>query len=128
MTNYKVLSIRQPWAALIVRGIKPVDNRTWRTDYRGIVLIHAAQAYDHDNSDPVIERLYNIDPDALDYGAVIGMAYLADIVTQHRSPFFKGPYGWVFSQPRPVKPVPMRGYVRLFNARLPKPLRPARRQ
>ena len=37
----KALSVRQPWAELIVAGLKDVENRTWRTDYRGPVLIHA---------------------------------------------------------------------------------------
>ena len=37
----KALSIRQPWAELIVAGLKDIENRTWRTDYRGPVLIHA---------------------------------------------------------------------------------------
>lgn len=37
----KTLSIRQPWANLIVHGIKDVENRTWRTNYRGRVLVHA---------------------------------------------------------------------------------------
>jgi hypothetical protein len=35
------LSIRQPWAWLIVQGHKPIENRTWPTTYRGPLLIHA---------------------------------------------------------------------------------------
>ncbi|MCB2188832.1 MAG: ASCH domain-containing protein [Deltaproteobacteria bacterium] len=38
----KCLSIRQPWASLIVAGMKDVENRSWATKYRGPVLIHAA--------------------------------------------------------------------------------------
>jgi hypothetical protein len=34
----KIISIRQPWASLIVSGLKDVENRTWRTRYRGRVL------------------------------------------------------------------------------------------
>lgn len=37
----KVLSIRQPWAWLICAGYKDVENRDWRTNYRGRILIHA---------------------------------------------------------------------------------------
>jgi hypothetical protein len=40
----KILSVRQPWAALIVSGHKDIENRTWSTRYRGPVLIHASQA------------------------------------------------------------------------------------
>lgn len=34
----KALTIKQPWASLIVHGIKDIENRTWRTDYRGPVI------------------------------------------------------------------------------------------
>lgn len=37
-----VLSIKQPHATLICAGIKTVENRTWKTDYRGKILIHAS--------------------------------------------------------------------------------------
>jgi hypothetical protein len=38
----KTLSIRQPYASLICRGIKTIENRTWDTTYRGKLLIHAS--------------------------------------------------------------------------------------
>lgn len=38
----KALSIKQPFAALIVHGIKDIENRTWKTNYRGKIYIHAS--------------------------------------------------------------------------------------
>jgi hypothetical protein len=38
----RALTIRQPWAWLIVHGHKDLENRTWCTSYRGPLLIHAA--------------------------------------------------------------------------------------
>lgn len=38
----KALSIKQPWASLIAHGIKDIENRNWKTNFRGTVLIHAA--------------------------------------------------------------------------------------
>jgi len=38
----KVLTIKQPWAALIARGLKPIENRTWSTNYRGPLAIHVS--------------------------------------------------------------------------------------
>lgn len=46
----KVISIKQPWASLIVEsndfepgfGIKPIENRTWPTKFTGRVLVHAS--------------------------------------------------------------------------------------
>lgn len=42
----KILAVRQPWASLLVLGIKPVENRSKGTDYRGDVAILAAQKID----------------------------------------------------------------------------------
>jgi hypothetical protein len=113
--TYKVLTIRQPWASLIVWGVKPVENRSWITNHRGALLIHAGMKYERD---PELERKYQFGPDDLDYGAVIGIVELADIVEQHRSPFFKGPFGWVLRNARGIDPIPMKGKLGLFNARL----------
>ncbi len=38
------LSLRQPWAWLVVSGHKDVENRVWRAAYRGPLLIHAGKA------------------------------------------------------------------------------------
>lgn len=35
----KAITIRQPWASLIVHGIKDIENRSWQTNFRGRVLI-----------------------------------------------------------------------------------------
>jgi hypothetical protein len=38
--NAKAISIRQPWAYLIAADRKPIENRSWKTNFRGRVLIH----------------------------------------------------------------------------------------
>lgn len=38
----KALSIKQPWASLIAHGIKDIENRTWKTNFRGRIFIHAS--------------------------------------------------------------------------------------
>lgn len=38
----KALSIKQPWASLIAHGIKDIENRTWKTKFRGRIYIHAS--------------------------------------------------------------------------------------
>jgi len=40
----KVLSVQQPWASLIVAGIKSIENRTWQPrELPGRILIHASK-------------------------------------------------------------------------------------
>ena len=38
----KAITIKQPWASLIATGLKDIVNRSWKTNYRGRVLVHAA--------------------------------------------------------------------------------------
>lgn len=40
------LSVKQPWAALIVAGLKSIEVRGWATDRRGRILIHASKVAD----------------------------------------------------------------------------------
>lgn len=42
----KVLTIKQPFASLIAEGIKEYEFRTWKTKYRGELLIHAGKSID----------------------------------------------------------------------------------
>ncbi|HEY3390117.1 MAG TPA: hypothetical protein VGK38_11135 [Prolixibacteraceae bacterium] len=43
----KAISIRQPWAYLIGIGLKDIENRTWKTKFRGRVLIHVGAINAH---------------------------------------------------------------------------------
>lgn len=112
----KALSIRQPWAWLIVAGIKPVENRTWRTHYRGPLVIHAGK---HPASETIerIERRFgvSIPREQLQFGGIVGVVELVDVVTTSHSSFYTGPYGWVLQNPRCVKFVPWRGQQGLFD-------------
>ena len=42
----KVLTLKQPWATLVAEGIKKYEFRTWKTKYRGKILIHAGTGID----------------------------------------------------------------------------------
>ena len=42
----KAITVKNPWANLICKGIKDIENRTWKTKYRGKILIHAAKSID----------------------------------------------------------------------------------
>ena len=44
----RAITVRQPWAHLIVTGAKLVEHRSWRTHHRGALLIHAGQEIDQD--------------------------------------------------------------------------------
>lgn len=42
----KALTVKQPWATLISEGIKKYEFRSWKTNYRGKILIHAGAGID----------------------------------------------------------------------------------
>lgn len=108
----RALTIRQPWAWAAVYAGKDVENRRWKTAYRGALLIHAAK-----HADPAgatTRLLWTMaDPEAFGQpraafearGAVIGMVYLADILTDSTSRWAQpGCYHWVLEFPSPVEP------------------------
>jgi len=59
----KALSVRQPYASLICYGVKTVENRTWKTDYRGRMLIHASgkhlSFYANEIPDSFLDKWYD---------------------------------------------------------------------
>ena len=71
----KVLTIKQPWASLIIEGYKKYEFRSWKTNYRGKILIHAGMSIEKD----MLERFKDYD---LNYtaGAIIGEAELVDCI------------------------------------------------
>ena len=42
----KVITLKQPWATLVAEGIKEYEFRSWKTNYRGKLLIHAGAGID----------------------------------------------------------------------------------
>ena len=90
----KALSIRQPWAWLIVHGGKDIENRSWHTKFRGRFLVHAAKGMTSDEFTQAL--LYCVDhgltlPDRNDmqHGGIIGSVELVDSLDTSSSPWYK---------------------------------------
>lgn len=139
----KALSIRQPWAWAIVHAGKDIENRDWPTRYRGPIAIHAAKGmtkaeYDDANSfigtvlptpsNEWLTRWHGVcaAPYRLDRGGIIGVAEIADCVTDSESPWFFGRYGFVLRNMRPVPFIPVKGALGLFDWRANPEAREAR--
>lgn len=79
----KAITICQPWAWMIAAGHKGVENRTWSTDYRGPLAIHAGKSRKFLGAIDWIERELNLVVPAvkdLDFGVVVATATLVDCV------------------------------------------------
>lgn len=115
------LSIRQPWAWLILHGGKDIENRDWPTKLRGRVLVHAAKGMTHDEYDSAMFFSFGRTSqrpacmDSLPRGGIVGSVEIVDCVQRHSSSWFVGRYGFVLRDPRPLPFVPYRGQLGFFD-------------
>ena len=70
----KCLSLKQPYAELLVSGKKSIELRNWNTYFRGKFLVHASKNIDKERLD-----FLSIDHNKLTLGAIIGSAVLYDV-------------------------------------------------
>lgn len=121
------MSIRQPWASLIIDGPKRIENRPKVWHYRGLILIHASVTLRKNEMiragnlvrDKVFEEGARVlaqgvlqrgftSPCGLPVGGIIGIAQLTGCLTAEawgdgpRDPFFMGPYGLVLDKVYPL--------------------------
>jgi ASCH domain len=108
----KALTIRQPWADLILAGVKTREYRSWRVDYRGALLIHASKRE---------EPFADVPRSAL-RGGFVGVVDLVNILLNEDADPSKR-YAWVFVNPRRIPFVAAPGRLGLFD--LPEELLPA---
>jgi hypothetical protein len=113
----KVLSIKQPWAALIVLGHKDVENRTWRTNYRGRLLVHASLRADDISADEIECRFGVRIGDDLPRGGIVGATEIVDCVRDNTSPWFDpGCWGFVLRNAITLPFIKWRGALSLRDA------------
>lgn len=119
----KAITVRQPWANAIIQGWKSIENRSWPTKVRGTIAIHAAQKSEDKEffefvrgrglEDQVL--LDDVSAKGLPRSAVIGLVDIADCVTSSASPWFEGPFGFILTNPRPLRPIACRGALQIFD-------------
>lgn len=119
------LSIRQPWAWLIVHGYKNIENRDWYTPMRGEFWIHTGKQFDKDGLRWVREHFPGIAlPIEFKTGGIIGKAILAGCFAEYKSPWFFGPYGFLIEQAQEVPFVPLPGKLGFFSFTMPEETAP----
>lgn len=114
----KCLSIRQPWADAIFEQGKDIENRNWSTNFRGMVAIHSSLKRDDSFFSKFVEdRKINLRPfEELSLeGYIIGVVNITDSVNYHNSLWFEGEYGFLLSNPVRLKPIKMKGSLKLFD-------------
>ncbi len=130
-SKMKALSIRQPWAWLILHGGKDIENRSWPTRFRGRFLIHAAKGCTRNEYAEAVDFVWTFWGgkkgreipmlNQLERGGIIGEAELVDCVEESSSRWFMGNYNVLENQRRNLK---LHGFV-LRNVK-PLPFRPCK--
>jgi hypothetical protein len=134
----KALTLTQPWATLVILGIKQWETRGW---YPGAeyqhpgqrFAIHAAKGWTRDDREFAAELhargILPVLPADLPRGAVLGtvrfdglcrttsrMAEELSDLEQELGDYSPGRYAWEFANPQPLlEPVPARGALGLWN-------------
>lgn len=119
----KALTICQPYAELIARGEKPIENRTWATCYRGPLLIHAGKSrnwLDYDDEQRMPHMVF---------GAVLAIADLVACLHLHGQAWpiryrqlqnhehANGPWCWILENVQRLnEPIRCRGAQGLWEA------------
>lgn len=119
----KALSIRQPWAWLIVNGWKDIENRSWVPTFRGEFYVHASQSLsgtiaERERIREWVWKRFDVEiPDdfCLVRGGIVGKATVVDVVNSSRSPWFEGPHGLVLEQPMRLPFRPYKGRLGFFD-------------
>jgi hypothetical protein len=113
----KALSIRQPWAWLIVNGYKDIENRSWSTQYRGPLLVLSSKqpALTIPETKEYFRSVRLPLPKVWELGGIVGIVDVVDCVTSHPSGWFSGPYGFVLANARPLPFYALKGRLGLFD-------------
>ena len=123
----KVLTIKQPWATLIMQGNKRFEFRSWQTNYRGELLIHAGKGIDKE----AIKRLEKYLPKELPLGKILGKVTLVNCIKMspefkeellkenkdiYAKSSFKENYGWQLENVEVFdKPIETKGHLSLWE-------------
>lgn len=142
------LTIKQPWASPIMAGVKRVENRTWPTNYRGPLAIHAGLSIDPAGEEVLAAAGAALPQDCEDLprGVILGVVDLIDVVRYPsvgakqqtlgveferpdphglaEDPLASGPWCWILRNSRILpRPIPCPGQQSLWQITDPAMLR-----
>ena len=116
----KALSIRQPWAWLIIHGGKDIENRSWSTKFRGRFFVHAAKGMTKAEyefaCDFAAKNGVKVPPaEDLQRGGIIGTVELVGSLNHHTSPWYMGQQALILKRPEPLQFTPLKGRLGFFE-------------
>lgn len=123
MAGLRAISVHQPWAHAILHLGKDVENRTWSTEWRGWVAIHASKNLSSYTRESKLDwkALYGVElpePEKMAYGAILGAVRLTDCTTKPVDSRWAeaNVVHWLLRHARILSdPIPFRGRQGLFT-------------
>ena len=114
----KALSIREPWASLIAEGIKTIELRSWKTTYRGPLLICASRGAPS-REGRAAQRRFGIGTCAGHAIAIVDLVACTPAAREDAKAACctvkEGEYAWRLENPRRIAPKPVTGRLGLFD-------------
>lgn len=104
----KVLTVKQPYASLIAEGIKEYEFRTWKTNYRGTLLIHAGKTIDKE----ALKKYSHLSCECSTESIIAKVKLVDCIPIEDKN--FKG-YGWKLEEVEKINPIKIKGKLGLWN-------------
>ena len=130
----KVLTIREPWVTLIKSDKKHIETRTWKTNYRGIIYIHAGGARVNKKDSMIRKALTLIAPTKFTYGHIVLKCNLVDCIRmdkkfvdkikQNKEEYMcgmykEGYYAWILKDIEVLSnPIKAKGQLGIWNFKL----------
>ena len=124
----KVLSIKEPWAGLIMNGTKKIETRSWKTKYRGEIYIHASSSKAKITKPEVYELIKDMN---FKCGYIICKCnlvdciymtdeYVNDMKINHYEEYIcghyeVGRYAWIVEDVKVIEPIEAKGKLGLWN-------------
>lgn len=116
----KTLAVRQPWITYQAEGIKTIEVRSWRTHYRGPLLLAASgRPLQLENDAGQVETLPTqvlvCTVDLVDCRPLTPADFAAACLHDWKPGDEAGMWAWVLDNPQHVQPVPHRGRLNLYD-------------
>ncbi len=128
----RVLSLTEPYATLIKNGIKTIETRSWKTNYRGKLYIHASSTKIPKENNDNVELMSLIDKNELNYGNIICSCELIDCIemtddfiekikNNNKNEYItgiysKGRYAWILKDIQILKePIKAKGHLGIWK-------------
>ena len=128
----KVLSLKEPFATLIKKGIKTIETRSWKTNYRGKLYIHASSTKMPKEYKNNKELMALVNEEDLNYGTIICSCELVDCIEMTNEfvnniknnrkneyitgKYSQGRYAWILKNIEVLdNPIEAKGHLGIWN-------------